>query len=71
MTSRAGTQLEDDIEKTALLPDYAFANDPENQAGTSVAGVAGVAAVAAMASGARCLAGQVLHRRKKQHSEAQ
>ena len=69
MTSRAGTQAEKIIEKTALLPDYAFANDPENQAGTSVAGVAGVAAVAAIA-GLVCLAGS-LHRRKKQHSEAQ
>lgn len=37
VTSRAGTQAEKIIEKTALLPDYAFANDPENQAGTSVA----------------------------------
>ena len=69
VTSRAGTQAEKIIEKTALLPDYAFANDPENQAGTSVAGVAGVAAVAAIA-GLVCLAGS-LHRRKKQHSEAQ
>ena len=69
VTSRAGTQAEKIIEKTALLPDYAFANDPENQVGTSVAGVAGVAAVAAIA-GLVCLAGS-LHRRKKQHSEAQ
>lgn len=69
VTSRAGTQAEKIVEKTALLPDYAFASDPENQAGTSVAGVAGVAAVAAVA-GLVCLAGS-LHRRKKQHSKAQ
>ncbi len=69
VTSHAGDQAQKIVEKTALLPDYAFASDPGNQAGTSVAGVAGVAAVAAVA-GLVCLAGS-LHRRKKQHSKAQ
>ena len=68
VTSQAGTKAEKIVEKTAWMPDYAFANDPENQAGTSVAGIAGAAAVAVVA-GLVCLIGS-LHRRKKQHSEA-
>lgn len=43
-------------EKTAFLPDYAFASDEENAVGTTVSGLVGSAMVAALA-GAVCLAG--------------
>ena len=36
-------------EKTAILPDYAFANNTSNPAGTSVSGILGVALVAGVA----------------------
>lgn len=42
--SAAGIQ-----EKTAFLPDYAFASDPENAAGTSVSGIVGAAITFALA----------------------
>lgn len=38
-------------DKTAFLPDYAFASDEENPSGTSVAGVVGSAIVAVLAFG--------------------
>lgn len=43
-------------EKTAFLPDYAFAGDEENAAGTTVSGLVGSAMVAGLAA-AVCLAG--------------
>lgn len=43
-------------EKTAFLPDYAFANDAENPVGTSVSGLLGSAMVAIMAM-AICMLG--------------
>lgn len=43
-------------EKTAFLPDYAFASDAENPLGTTVSGVAGSVMVAVLAA-AVCLAG--------------
>lgn len=38
------------VEKTAFLPDYAFASDEENPMGTSVSGLVGSAMVAALAA---------------------
>ena len=38
-------------EKTAFLPDYAFASDDENPMGTTVSGILGSAIVAALAVG--------------------
>jgi len=37
------------VEETALLPDYAFASDPDNAAGTTVSGLAGSLATFALA----------------------
>lgn len=50
-------------EKTAFLPDYAFANDAENPVGTSVSGVVGSAIVAAIAIGI-CYIGGFFRKRK-------
>ncbi len=50
-------------EKTAFLPDYAFAADSENPAGTSVSGLVGSAMVAALAAGV-CLVGGFFRRKK-------
>ena len=50
-------------EKTAFLPDYAFAEDAENPAGTSASGLIGIALVAA-ASGLICLAGGYARKRR-------
>lgn len=44
------------VEKTAFLPDYAFASDEENPVGTSVSGLVGSALVAGLAA-AVCLVG--------------
>ena len=51
-------------EKTAVLPDYAFANDGENPVGTSVSGVVGSAIVAGVAV-LICLAGGFFRKKKK------
>jgi len=48
-------------ETTAILPDYAFAADPENAAGTSVSGIAGVTVTFALA----CAAGLIISKVKK------
>lgn len=39
-------------EKTSLMPDYAFASDPENTAGTSISGIVGAAVTFALAGAA-------------------
>ena len=50
-------------EKTAFLPDYAFANDEENAVGTSVSGIVGSLIVAGVAIGISAAAG--FYRRRK------
>lgn len=50
-------------EKTAFLPDYAFANDDENPVGTSVSGILGGAIVAAVAV-ALCVIGGFFKKRR-------
>lgn len=50
-------------EKTAFLPDYAFASDSENAIGTSVSGLLGSAIVAALAIGLCYMAGLFRKRR--------
>lgn len=50
-------------EKTAFLPDYAFASDEENPVGTTVSGVLGSAMVAAAAV-AICFAGGFFRKKK-------
>ncbi len=50
-------------EKTAFLPDYAFANDGENPAGTTVSGLIGSAMVGLIALGV-CFAGGFYRKRK-------
>ncbi len=49
-------------EKTSFLPDYAFAGDAENPAGTSVSGVVG-SAIVALAAVLICLAGGFFRRK--------
>lgn len=49
---------------TAILPDYAFASDSENPAGTSVSGLVGSAMVAALAA-AICFLGGAVRRKKR------
>ena len=51
-------------ENTAVMPDYAFADDPENAAGTSVAGIVGAAATFA-AAGLAGLVISVVKKRKR------
>lgn len=53
-------------EKTAFLPDYAFASDEENPAGTSVSGIVGIVIVAVIA-GAVSLIGVAIRRKNKQN----
>ncbi|MDO4518988.1 MAG: energy-coupling factor ABC transporter permease [Eubacteriales bacterium] len=53
-------------DKTALLPDYAFASDSENPAGTSFSGIVGSAIVALLAAGL-CVAGGFF---RKKHAKA-
>ena len=48
--SQAAAAAQSIQEKTAFLPDYAFAGDEENPAGTSVSGIAGSAIVAIVAA---------------------
>ena len=49
---------------TAFLPDYGFASDPENAAGTSVSGLVGAAVTFALAAGAGLLISKVKRHRK-------
>lgn len=51
-------------ETTAFLPDYAFADDAENPAGTTVSGIAGSVIVAVIAVGI-CYIGGFFRKRKK------
>ena len=51
-------------DKTAILPDYSFANDSENAAGTSVSGIVGIAIVGGIAA-LVCIAGGVLRKKSK------
>jgi cobalt/nickel transport system permease protein len=46
-------------ESTAFLPDYAFASDPENAAGTSVSGIVGAAVTFALAGAAGLIISKV------------
>lgn len=56
-------------EKTAFLPDYAFSNDEENPAGTSVSGLLGAAIVAA-ASVLICLIGGFFRKNRRERGTA-
>ena len=49
VTSQTAETAESIQESTAFLPDYAFAGDSENPAGTSVSGLVGIAMVAVAA----------------------
>lgn len=51
-------------ERTAFLPDYAFAGNGENPMGTTVSGIVGSAIVASIAAGI-CLAGGFFRREKR------
>ncbi|MEG0036054.1 MAG: PDGLE domain-containing protein, partial [Oscillospiraceae bacterium] len=55
-------------EKTAFLPDYAFASDADNPAGTSTSGIVGAAIVATLAIGI-CFVGGLFRKSKKKQSE--
>ena len=50
------------VEKTAFLPDYAFASSPDNAAGTTVSGLLGSAMVAGLAA-VVCLGGGFFRKR--------
>ncbi len=52
-------------ESTSILPDYAFAGNPDNPAGTTVSGLVGSAAVAGIAL-LVCLAGGFFRKKNKQ-----
>lgn len=54
-------------EKTAFLPDYAFASDEDNAMGTTVSGLVGSAMVAVLA-GAVCLAGGFFRKKAVENS---
>ena len=49
-------------DKTAVLPDYAFASNPDNPVGTTVSGLVGIAMVAAIAA-LICIAGGFFRRK--------
>ena len=68
LSSSASEKAEAIQEKTAFLPDYAFASDDENPAGTTVSGIVGSAMVAGVAA-LVCLAGGFF-RKKKTADEA-
>lgn len=53
------------VDSTAFLPDYAFSDDGENPAGTSVSGLVGSAIVLAVAGGGGALIARVRKQRKK------
>lgn len=67
VSSSAADKAEQIQEKTAFLPDYAFASDGDNPAGTTVSGIVGSAMVAGVAV-LVCLAGGFF-RKKKATSE--
>ncbi len=52
------------VEKTAILPDYAFTGNPDSAAGTTVSGLLGSAIVAALAA-AVCLLGRLARKKAK------
>ena len=62
ITSSAGDVASSIQDKTAFLPDYAFA-DSDSAAGTTVSGLVGSAIVAAVAAGV-CLAGGFFRKKK-------
>lgn len=64
VTSSVAEKAEKIQERTAFLPDYAFAEDSENPAGTSVSGLIGSAIVAAFAI-LTCLLGGFFRKRKR------
>ena len=55
-------------DKTAFLPDYAFASDGENPMGTTVSGLLG-SAIVAVAAVALCLAGGFFRKKKAKENE--
>lgn len=63
VSSTVADKAADLQEKTAFLPDYAFASDEENPVGTSVSGILGGAMVAVVAV-VICLAGGFFRKRK-------
>ena len=63
ITSHVAEKAEKLQEKTAILPDYAFAADQENPAGTSVSGLLGSVIVAVFAI-LTCLVGGYFRRKK-------
>lgn len=63
VSSTVADKAADIQEKTAFLPDYAFASDEENPVGTSVSGILGGAMVAVVAV-VICLAGGFFRKRK-------
>lgn len=67
VSGSAADKAEQIQEKTAFLPDYAFASDGDNPAGTTVSGIVGSAMVAGVAV-LVCLAGGFF-RKKKATSE--
>lgn len=63
VASAAADTAESIQNKTAFLPDYAFANDSENALGTTVSGILGSAIVAAVAV-ACCMLGGFFRKKK-------
>lgn len=63
VTSKAADTAASIQEKTALLPDYAFAGDAENPAGTTVSGLVGALLVAVFAA-VVCLIGGFFRKKK-------
>ena len=63
VSSNAADKAEQIQEKTAFLPDYAFASDGDNPAGTTVSGIVGSAMVAGVAV-LVCLAGGFFRKKK-------
>ncbi|MGN0312571.1 MAG: energy-coupling factor ABC transporter permease [Lachnospiraceae bacterium] len=64
-SSTASDKAAEIQEKTAFLPDYAFASDSENALGTSASGIVGSAMVAAVAA-LVCFAGGFMKRKRQQ-----
>jgi len=52
------------LERTAFLPDYAFASDPENAAGTSLAGIIGAAITFAAAGTSGLIISKVKNKKR-------
>ena len=64
-SSTASDKAAEIQEKTAFLPDYAFASDSDNALGTSASGIVGSAMVAAVAA-LVCFAGGFMKRKRQQ-----